>query len=253
MNLIVQDIPSNEDLVSAAQKLGIPYSLHKVIPFSDTVQPNIAPQSEGIVFGGRTLQKVAEAAGVKPGTFNSDCFTYSVMLENLSDLCLNFDANIGQFDSVSITEDSFIRPDADDKSFVGHIITPENLTAWQKSTELISADEYSTLYSHSKVVTAKAREIIEEYRVFIIGGKISVYSLYRKYGVYYPSNIVDKNILDFAAQIIQTWIPHECCVLDLALTETGIKVLEFNCLNDSGCYAANLEKLLQDLYEYLHE
>jgi hypothetical protein len=46
------------------------------------------------------------------------------------------------------------------------------------------------------------------------------------------------------------WAPLDCFVLDVADTPLGLKVIEVNCINASGYYEADMNKLVMALEEY---
>jgi len=49
--------------------------------------------------------------------------------------------------------------------------------------------------------------------------------------------------------MVDMWQPADAFVLDIALTHNGYKVLEVNCLNSAGFYAADVSKLVQAIME----
>nr|WP_020397217.1 ATP-grasp domain-containing protein [Thiolinea disciformis] len=102
-----------------------------------------------------------------------------------------------------------------------------------------------------EVLIAPLQIILKEYRLFIVKHSIVTGSVYKLAGKPYVSDLLDEAALQYAESIIQQWLPSESCVMDLALTEQGYKVIEFNNINSSGFYATNVAKLIQAL-EYAY-
>lgn len=113
-----------------------------------------------------------------------------------------------------------------------------------------------TITDDYPVVISKPVNIESEYRFFVVKNKIITGSMYNFNGEFWIRNIderdtpLDKKLWDFAQQMIDVYSPDESFVIDIAVLEnTELKVLECNCINCSGFYAVNIEKLVKELVE----
>ena len=91
-------------------------------------------------------------------------------------------------------------------------------------------------------MVSPVKPIYREYRLFIVKHKVVTGSVYRIGGRAEISPDVEAYVLDYARTVMQRWMPAESCVMDLALTEHGLKVIEFNNINSSGFYACDVPK-----------
>lgn len=60
----------------------------------------------------------------------------------------------------------------------------------------------------------------------------------------------DKSIVVEAQAFADKWLPNDNCVMDLALIDGQLKVLEFNCINSSGFYDHNVDAVFKALWDY---
>jgi hypothetical protein len=61
---------------------------------------------------------------------------------------------------------------------------------------------------------------------------------------------LDQKVIDEAQSFADKWLPDSCCVMDLALVDDSLKVIEFNCINSSGFYNHDVSKIFKELYEF---
>jgi hypothetical protein len=57
-------------------------------------------------------------------------------------------------------------------------------------------------------------------------------------------------MIDEAQELANKWLPDQCCVMDLALVEDELKVIEFNCINSSGFYDHDVDAIFKALWKY---
>jgi hypothetical protein len=100
-----------ESLDAALERLGLPYSLHKVVPFVGTLEPDVdPPPGPVIVMGSYTLARVARERGWSPGAF-LDNLDFQVQREHWGELFLNHDAQVLRFADVPEQLDVADTPD----------------------------------------------------------------------------------------------------------------------------------------------
>ncbi len=150
---------------------------------------------------------------------------------------LNADVTMGTLATVQIDRAAnfFIRPLEDNKAFDGAVIDAEMLDAWRR-------DPARERFLDMAVMVSPVKPIYREYRLFIVNNQIVTGSVYRVGGRAEVSPDVEDYVLDFARSVIQRWTPAESCVMDIALTDSGLKVIEFNNINSSGFYASDVAK-----------
>lgn len=229
-------------------ELNIPYKDVGLIPFTDTVVgiENLIPEEDYIFYGSTKLIKLIQNSPFKDGIFYNENFNVKTWIENRDDM-LNSDSIIMTVDEFlrdrCLTEDYsewFVRPLNDLKDFDGTIV--EDRYAWYEEKSYNG----TAFNRETKIAIAPLKEIIEEYRAFVVRGKVVSASRYKRDG---RLSIEKCNLgLERAiADCIAGWLPHENVVVDVCATVKGNKIIEFNCLNASGFYANDVEKILKSL------
>lgn len=241
-------------LVSALDRLALPYSVHKVIPFSDGAmdpEPSLPDGSRAIVMGSYTLAKSARTRGWIPGAF-LDNLEFEIQRKHWGTLMLNHDAAISRFDSVAFQKmPFFLRPVHDTKSFTGFVCDWPFYAEWLKGVLKIAEFEVSLLTPSTPVMVCKSKEIWTETRTWIVDGKVVTASGY-KFGTikrYSTPEQVDPEIVAFAQRCANIWNPNRAYVLDVAETPNGLRIVEVNNLNSAGWYKADVQKILMSLEE----
>jgi hypothetical protein len=171
---------------------------------------------------------------------------------------LNGSAIVSRFANVRIDGPTFIRPCEDLKTFTGRIIEEDELTKWQFS---INEGEHSSdsivLTNDTMVMVSPVKQILREWRFFVVGGKVISGSQYRDVYGLSESEMVDSYIYDYAQQMVNLWKPADCFVIDIAGTSSckdgyELSILEVNCLNGSGLYQCDAAKIfgaIENFYE----
>lgn len=128
-----------------------------------------------------------------------------------------------------------VRPDHEDKAFIAAVFDKDS---WKTVCEERYLPESLVCWA-SPVV-----ELHGEWRCWVIGGKVIEISQYRKDGVHHRTREVAPEVWAAAQSLADSYIPAPCVVLDVALTDSGYQVLEFNPIHGSGWYAADVDKIL---------
>lgn len=148
-------------------------------------------------------------------------------------------------------QDIFIRPDLDLKHFSGQVINSIECADWLK--DAMSLPEESGTYAMTKdmkVCISEPVNIDAEWRYFVVGGKIVSGSMYRRGKQLYKKRELDEKVLTEAQTFADGWLPDECCVMDLALVNGEVKIVEFNCINASGFYDNDVDAVFKALWDY---
>jgi hypothetical protein len=249
MHWVVQENLYKEDafadLIRALELSGTSYEIVKVVPFSHEVIPEPTSTDKIMVSGSTALTFI----GVEKGwcVFFNENFNHKAWVENMADELLNADAIVGAFGEVQPEWDEFfVRPVEDRKIFAGKVIHSSKFEAWREQTLSSHADGYTTLTPDTEVIVAPLKEINSEWRFFVVDGKIVTGSLYRRYGILYQQPLLHNDeVFPYAQRMVDKWQPDRAFVIDIALSENGYKVVEYNCMNSCGFYKIDVGKLVE--------
>lgn len=144
---------------------------------------------------------------------------------------LNSDANIICPDNVEpFLGKIFLRPVNDSKSF---------------NAGIYSFDELKEIPLSEKLVASSIKKIKEEYRFVIIKGKIADSSSYKIGNRIDITSRASGEFYDFVQKLIDTWIPTENFVIDIANHEGQPKIIEVNNIHCSRFYGCSLQKIIE--------
>jgi hypothetical protein len=246
MHWVIQSNIFNEkryqDVLETLERGNIPHTVVKVIPFSHDLEPKPEVENPIAVIGSYTLVRIAKKYGWGPGVFLNDNFDFAVWKEAYKGHLLNEDGIILPFKDVQLTAPTFLRPCEDTKDFVGAVVYPDDFHAWQ---ELVLNCNGATLTGETLVCMAEPKNIISEFRFFVIDGEIVTGSQYKWRGQKHEDDVYPRFIREFAEQMVALWQPARGFVIDIAVTDDDIKVVEINNLNSSGFYMSDVSKLVQ--------
>lgn len=140
----------------------------------------------------------------------------------------------------------FIKPSQDLKSFL-----PGILKSGQTVQNFVENSSYTPDYKKEILLVSPVIDIKEEYRFFVINEEIITGSLYKKNDkVIYNSYIPDK-ILGIAKDYAKLYQPSSIYTMDIAITQKGAKIVEYNCWNGSGLYHCDKPLLFQQVESYI--
>lgn len=251
---VVQENIYNEsgfgDLMRALDRFCVPHVVVKVVPFSylesprGKLEPEVDPQNPVMVFEAYTMGRLARARGWIPGVWMNENFDQSRW--GWAGHLLNCDAVIATVaDAVPMYEPFFVRPANDDKSFAGQLMDWDEFADWRgKIMSQPESERIGTLCPDTRIVIARPKVILREYRFFVVDGEVVTGSLYKIGDTVRSSPDVDPDIMRYARDRVDQWRPDRAFVLDVALTSDGPRVIEANCLNAAGFYACDVQKIV---------
>lgn len=250
--------PDNTDRVMEVLKAkNIPFIPVGIRPFTAEIMGLEDADLSGpvIAYGSCKLVKLVGELNLRPGVF-LDHSSFNAFAWNyfIPDLMANHPlfASVREFRAVEdVTgHDIFIRPVMDLKLFSGGV-KPGGTSFDSYFTEKLNGDMN---HENAIVAASPAQEIHGEWRCFIVNRKLVTASQYRLNGELKPSPDVHEDIAAFVEKVASKWLPHDHCVMDVALVTNddvaksqSLKVMEFNCINASGLYKADAEKLVDAL------
>jgi len=224
----------------------------------DVDEPFIDTNQKIIVMGATSLTRIAKDRGWAPGTYLTDDFDFEKWRDGFGkENILNGESITARIcdpiNVINMSDHLFVRPVDDSKAFAGTVMSKYDFFDWVQSMSAIEEEEFQPLHKNTKIAIANWKHISAEYRLFVVRGKVVTASLYKQGNVVRSSEIVDRDVLVFAAHMIHAWQPAPAFVIDIADTDNGFKVIEINNINSAGFYAADCQKIvaaLEDLERF---
>lgn len=246
MHWVVQSNLFREDgharLLDALDRFGLPYTQVEVRPFTDAIE-TVIPIGPVWAMGSYKLARILAESGRRPGAY-----IQGLRMDKLQwprrDM-LNGAARRGSIRSLPERVESavFLRPVEDSKAFSGQVLDPEEYTSWR--AHMLECGPEDPVSGDTVVLMAEPRRIFSETRFWVVGGEIATASVYRLGGkVRYLEGAASPAVEAFAQTKAREWGPNPAYVMDVADTEDGPKIVECNCLNAAGFYAADMMKLV---------
>lgn len=251
MQWILQEFEDTAKLALALDRLGLPYTWHKVVPFVGDLLPEpVVPDPQAVVmFGSYTLWRYAAKHGFSPGVYKLRPFlqeaAWSPFLLNGPGATV---ATLAEVPGLLADDGSlwFLRPVDDSKELPGTVkSTGEILDLAAKVLALPSEDlPHGSLRHDTLLMLSRPHRIQKEWRVWVVNQKIVTTSLYKEGSrvVYRPE--IDLDARTFAQKMVALNPGYSpAYVMDICRTADGLFLLETNCINAAGFYAADLVAL----------
>jgi hypothetical protein len=246
-----------ETMIQVLERWGIPYSVHKVIPFIGELVPAPEPRQEKVIcFGSYSMRHSAVKFGWDPGVYDLEPFNFVEQMKHWGQHMLNADSEVVPFKDVKFTDMAFLRPIEDSKVFAGKVFDQDEFEDWQKKVCVLEEDYGTLLTKDTLVQVCKPKVIYAEYRYWIVAGKIVTKSLYKRGDRVIYSSDVDRRFDHFVSSVtgnpsftLGAWQPHRAFVIDVCDTPEGIKIVEINTMNSAGFYAGDVQSIIMALEE----
>ncbi|WP_421982513.1 ATP-grasp domain-containing protein [Roseibium sp.] len=251
MQWLLQDFQDTQKLANALDRLKISYTWHKVVPFVGELvpEPEIINPSSVVMFGSYSLWRYAEKMALSPGVFKIPPFVHETawhpfLLNGADAVFLRLSEIPGQ-----LPDDGklwFLRPVDDSKEEPGNVKSSgEIINLANKVLTVNQADiPDGSLRHDTLLMLTKPARILREWRIWVVDGRVVTWSLYKEGQRVVYRQEIDEDALDFAGQLVACNPGYSrAYVLDVCRTEHGLKMLETNCINAAGFYAADLVKL----------
>lgn len=265
MHYIIQENIFKESnyqiILDALDRMKLPYSVVRIFPFVDKISLlSDIPESFNVddlndydpiekdvfVFGAVKLGRIARKKGWIPGSMLNDNHDYSVYRQHYKDNLLNYDSILCTVkESLSVKWNNgdvkFIRPSKDSKSFTGKLFTEKQ---WKELAEFHEIDKTEIFNEDTLVQMASPKEIQKEIRFWIVDGKVITGSQYKLGSLLLYDENYDAEAGVFAQKMVEIFQPARAFVVDVCLYNNEWKIVEINCINASGFYKADVQKLL---------
>lgn len=255
MHWLLQAFEDTAKLARALDHLGLPYSWHKVVPFVGDLlpEPDIAPKDPVILFGSYTLWRYAARRGLKPGVFKIRPFLFEVpwqsaMLNGPGALVQSL-VDLPQH----LPEDDrlwFVRPVDDSKEIAGKVLPASEILHLARQVASLDPEDLpkGSLRPDTLMMLTPPARIAPEWRIWVVGDQVVTWSLYKEGRRVTYRHEIEDDALTFAQTLVaQNPGYAPAYVLDICRSDQGLRLLETNCLNAAGFYAADLIALVQAL------
>ncbi|SLN55693.1 hypothetical protein RUM8411_02708 [Ruegeria meonggei] len=258
MQWILQDFENTRKMADALDRLEIPYSWHKVVPFIGelTPTPTIDDPNAVVMFGSYTLWRYAKANGLKPGVFKIRPFVHEAswhpfLLNGADALFLALRDIPEQFPDDG--KNWFLRPVEDSKEEPGNVKSTGEII--DLANKVLALEEHEipkgSLRHDTEMMFTKPVRIQKEWRLWVVRDEIVTFSLYKEGSRVVYRHEIDEDALDFAKRLVEAnpnYAP--AYVIDICRTDDGLKMLETNCINAAGFYEADLLKLVSSIDDF---
>ena len=257
LHWVLQDFEDTRTLSEALDRLGQSYTWHKVVPFAGDLipLPDVEDPSRVVLFGSYALRHAARREGWRPGVWTVRPFSNERPWRPF--LLNGPGARVMPLCEVPtrVTPDGaewFLRPVDDSKAEPGRVRTGEQIAALARKVLALDPDDIpvGSLRPETELMLCPPARIQTEWRLWIVGDRIVTHSLYRDgHRVTYRHEI-DEDALAFAREMVAANpLYADAYVLDICRTADGLRLLETNCLNAAGFYAADLHALAAAIVE----
>ncbi len=147
-----------------------------------------------------------------------------------------------------ITGDVFVRPDTNDKSFPGGVVSVRGLKLWLLKTP------QKPLPIDAMCLLARPSNILEEYRIVICDSQIVTSSTYVRHDRLISETGASETAHNFAIQASKVWSPHRIFVLDVARTTEGNHgIIECGSIHTCGLYGCSAEAIVSTMTRICQE
>lgn len=258
MQWLLQDFEDTQKLADALDRLDVPFSWHKVVPFVGDLmpEPEITNPDAVILFGSYTLWRYAKKHHLTPGVFKLRPFVdeqpwHPYLLNGSDSMFLTLRNLIDE-----LPDDGhawFLRPVDDSKEIPGTVKTTREIIELAQNVLALNEDEIpnGSLRHDTLLMLSEPARILKEWRLWVVGGTIVTYSLYKEGKRVVYRHEIDEDALAFAQKMVDLNPGYSTAyVIDICRTEKGLKMLETNCINAAGFYAADLVRLVIALEDH---
>ena len=252
MHWILQNFEDTVKLAEALDRRGAYFTWHKVVPFvGDLIpEPALTAGEPVVLFGSYTLWRYAERHGLKPGVFRLRPFLYEV---NWQPFLLN-GSNARVMNLCEIPENLpddgqswFLRPVEDSKEISGGVKSSDEIHEIARLVLALDPDHLprGSLRPDTRLMLCPPASIQKEWRIWVVGDRVVTWSLYKEGRRVTYRHEIDEDAKAFAQSLVAANPDYApAYVLDVCRTIEGLRMLETNCVNAAGFYAADLTRLV---------
>lgn len=242
-------------ITAVLERENVLWEMIEVIPFSEELPEIQHKNAIPIIYGSTTFMLNAfRDTRYQTGVFyHPDTFQMQNYVKHWKENVLNYDGFLVPFGELSTIKSSpskkwFLRPNHDGKEFSGQVLSFEELVSWSDKICSLNLPDFNKT---TEIWLSEPKEILKEWRLFIVDNQIVSACRYAQYGELNESkNDLPNAMLDFAKTMINTYRLHDIYVMDIAEIKTGFKLIECNCFNGTGFYQHNIEAIISAINHF---
>ena len=252
MHWILQEFEDTAKPAEALDKRGARYTWHKVVPFvGDLIpEPDLAAGEPVVLFGFYTLWRYAERHGLHPGVFRLRPFLHETTWQPY--LLNGSNALVMDLRDIPATlpdngQSWFFRPVEDSKEVPGSVKAAVEIHEIARKVLVLDAEDLprGSLRPDTRIMLCPPASIQKEWRLWIVADRVVTWWLYKEGRRVTYRHEIDEDAKAFAETLVAAKSGYApAYVLDICRTETGLRMLETNCVNAAGFYAADLTHLV---------
>lgn len=244
------------ELLALLGRTGTPHTLVSGGPVVGTIIPDVSPEGPVFCLGSHGLARVAAAKGWVPGAVDVSWFGHRQAVDAWGERMLNADARFCPFEGLADAaagmglRRAFVRPEFDDKAFEACVLDVDDLRGWGGTL-------HSPPPADAPSMVARPKDVLAEWRTWIVDGAVATGSLYRRGGkALFNGRDLPDGMTAFsaaAARDLAVALGDECpvaYVLDVALVSDGYRIVEVNGIAGARLYDCDVHRLfgaLEDL------
>lgn len=242
------------DINYIAERKNLKVDYLDIIPFNDDYNIHADINDNVLYYGSQTVIDSLKNKNYKPVGFTNN-MNFNIWLNHLGSELLNYDSTVDELKNLDSTLPIFfIRPLLDTKTLTGSIMTKHVFSEWKNM--ILDLDEYcySTINKDTVFIISSIKNIVNEYRFFVVNGKIITASMYidnynRKYNKHVPVYVYE-----YVNSIIDIWEPDIAYCIDIGeLDNHKLKVIEYNSITTCGLYASDTFLYAESLINLLED
>lgn len=194
-------------------------------------------------YGSKSFDKALRQLQIEPGSFSNEEFEMEEIQKRVGDELLNQEFIIGELQELHPTwKHFFIRPTGNTKLFGGMTVTQKEFQEWKERE-----NHKDSPYIGQTLMISETKEISGEYRFFVIGTKVVTGSSYRVDGELNTSLFPSNDVWNYAQKMVDRFRIADVFVIDVAETNEGLCIVEYNNFNTSGLYACDENLIVRHL------
>lgn len=233
------------ELKNTLERLDIPFISIKVSNNKIFSNEFINEEKLIITNGSVMLSHIAKEKGWQPGSFLNDNFSYDIWAVHYQNFLLNKNAVISSLENAKIFSDNiFVRPILDNKSFNGKVFTKEEFLKFQQNSINL---KQGFPKPETQILISTPKKIGQEHRHYIVDGKVITSSRYKLSGQPNFSEGADNIVIETVEEAIKSWQPARAFVLDTYIAGNEVGIVEIGCICHAGLYEADLMKIVNAL------
>ena len=194
-----------------------------------------------IGYGSKRFDATLRRMNVHPGSFMNERFEMSYIRERVGDELLNPEFLVGELQDLNPEwETFFIRPTGGTKLFGGMVVSRSDFQEWQDRENHTGSN-----YREQTLMMAPLKDIEAEYRFFVVDGKVVTGSSYRVAGKLDITHVPPVEVARHAQAMVDKFQIAQAFVIDIAETNEGMKIVEYNCFNTAGLYRCSPRDIIR--------